>query len=131
MNKRNAIKAKKRQPVRRYTVRVYEEKTAQQLERLAENEGYREMCEFFVDGRLRSSVGGLSPFQMQALEVLGFQLECQSNIVAQALAFSKRDKNAKVDSVLLEQAEESKEALSLVMAILGDDALRAKRRKRS
>lgn len=131
MKKRGTSNARKRQPVRRYTVRVYEEETAQQLERLAEDEGYREMCEFFVDGRLRSLSGGLSPFQMQALEILGFQLECQSNVVAQALEAAKKDKNKNIDSLLLEQAEESREALSLVRAILGDRSLRAKRRKRS
>ncbi|MDQ3802646.1 MAG: hypothetical protein M3416_02165 [Acidobacteriota bacterium] len=112
-------KKQKRKPVRRYTVRVYDEAVARRLEGLAESNGYREMSAFFVESPLRNAEGGLSPWELQALEILTFQLGVQSKITAQALGKLKKDKNTSAQEALLEQAAQSKEVLALVQAILG------------
>jgi hypothetical protein len=112
-------KKQKRKPVRRYTVRVYDEAVARRLEGLAESSGYREMSAFFVESPLRNAEGGLSPWELQALEILTFQLGVQSKITAQALGKLKKDKNTPAQEALLEQAAQSKEVLALVQAILG------------
>lgn len=108
----------KRRPVRRYTVRVYEEETARRLEALAEVEGFREMSRFFVEGRLSVDKRGLSPFELQALEVLGFQLQYLGEMTALALEKLEK-KDAPVCQALREQSTEVKESLLLVEAILG------------
>lgn len=123
MKKATAEKERKKKPVRkparRYTVRVYEEETARQLEDLAESSGYREMSVFFVESPLRSAEGSLSPWELQALEVLTFQLGVQVKVVEAALKKLKRDGDAQVCDALVEQAARSAEALALVKAIIG------------
>lgn len=122
-------KKQKRKPVRRYTVRVYDEAIARRLEELAESLGYREMCAFFVESPLRNAEGGLSPWELQALEILTFQLGVQSKITAQALAKLKKDKNAPIEHALLELATQLKEVLALVKAILSAKLAPSRRRK--
>ena len=120
MRKKSALKARRSQPVRRYNVRVYDEQIAQQLEELAEAMGYREMSPFFVETPLRNAGTRLSPFELQALKVLQFQLGYQSEVVEEALRKLKEDNSADVRGMLSEQAAQSKEILALVRAILGD-----------
>lgn len=109
-----------RKPVRRYTVRVYEEATARQLEQLAESTGYREMSAFFVESPLRIAEESLTPWELQALEVLTFQLGVQVKVVEAALKRLKRDADATVKAALIEQAARSVEALDLIRAIVGE-----------
>lgn len=109
-----------RKPVRRYTVRVYEEATARQLEQLAESTGYREMSAFFVESPLRIAEVSLTPWELQALEVLTFQLGVQVKVVEAALKKLKRDADATVKAALIEQAARSAEALDLIRAIVGE-----------
>lgn len=109
-----------RKPVRRYTVRVYEEATARQLEQLAESTGYREMSAFFVESPLRIAEESLTPWELQALEVLTFQLGVQVKVVEAALKKLKRDADATVKAALIEQAVRSAEALDLIRAIVGE-----------
>lgn len=109
-----------RKPVRRYTVRVYEEATARQLEQLAESTGYREMSAFFVESPLRIAEESLTPWELQALEVLTFQLGVQVKVVEAALKKLKRDADATVKAALIEQAARSAEALDLIRAIVGE-----------
>lgn len=133
MRKKSALKARRRQPVRRYNVRVYDEEIARQLEGLAEATGYREMSPFFVETPLRNSGTRLSPFELQALKVLQFQLGYLGEVVAEALKKLKEDNGADVRGMLAEQAAQSKEILILVKAILGDapaPEARGKRGKR-
>jgi hypothetical protein len=130
LHKKSALKARRRRPVRRYNVRVYDEKTAQQLEELAEATGYREMSPFFVETPLRNPETRLSPFEIQALKVLGFQLAYQGKVVDDALEKLKADNGAEVHGVLAEQAAQSKEVLALVKAILGDAPSHESRGKR-
>jgi hypothetical protein len=133
LGKKSALKARRRQPVRRYNVRVYDEEIARQLEELAESTGYREMSPFFVETPLRNPGTCLSPFELQALKVLGFQLGYQGEVVADALEKLKKDNCADVHGLLAEQAAQSKEILSLVRAIIGDASspeTRGKRGKR-
>jgi hypothetical protein len=120
LGKKSALKARRREPVRRFNVRVYDEETARQLEALAETTGYREMSRFFVETPLRNQEARLSPFELQALKILGFQLGYQGEVVAQALGKLKEDKNVQVREVLAEQAAQAKEVLALVRGILGD-----------
>jgi hypothetical protein len=120
LRKKSAIKARRSEPVRRYNVRVYDEEIARQLEALAEATGYREMSPFFVETPLRNPETRLSPFELQALKVLDFQLAYQGEVVAEALEKLKADKGADVRAMLAEQAAQSKEVLALVKAILGD-----------
>lgn len=133
MGKKSDLKVRRRQPVRRYNVRIYDEKTARQLEELAEATGYREMSPFFVETPLRNSGTRLSPFELQALKVLQFQLGYQGEVVAEALEKLKQHNGADVDGVLAEQAAQSKEILALVRTIIGDapsPEARGKRGKR-
>lgn len=133
MRKKSALKARRSRPVRRYNVRVYDEEIACQLEALAEAAGYREMSPFFVEMPLRNPETRLSPFELQALKVLDFQLAYQGEVVAEALEKLKADKGADVRGMLAEQAAQSKEVLALVKAILGDapaPETRGRRRKR-
>ena len=130
MGKKSALKARRRDPVRRYSVRVYDEEIAQQLEGLAEATGYREMSPFFVETPLRNTGARLSPFELQALKVLQFQLGYQSEVVEEALRKLKEDNSADVRGMLTEQAAQSKEILALVRAILGDAPAPAARGKR-
>lgn len=109
-----------RKPVRRYTVRVYEEATALQLEQLAESTGYREMSAFFVESPLRLAEESLTPWELQALEVLTFQLGLQVKVVEAALKKLKRDADATVKAALIEQAARSAEALDLIRTIVGE-----------
>ena len=118
-----------RKPVRRYTVRVYEEATARQLEQLAESTGYREMSAFFVESPLRIAEESLTPWELQALEVLTFQLGVQVKVVEEALKKLKRDGDAAVRETLIEQAARSAEALALIRAIIGDTPPRQKRNR--
>jgi hypothetical protein len=120
LRKKSALKARRSRPVRRYNVRVYDEETARRLEALAEATGYREMSPFFVETPLRNPGTRLSPFELQALKVLDFQLAYQGEVVAEALEKLKADKGADVRGMLAEQAARSKEVLALVKAILGD-----------
>ena len=120
LRKKSALKARRSEPVRRYNVRVYDEEIARQLEALAEATGYREMSPFFVEAPLRTQGTRLSPFELQALKVLDFQLAYQGEVVAEALEKLKADKGADVRAMLAEQAARSKEVLALVKAILGD-----------
>ena len=131
LGKKSALKARRREPVRRYNVRVYDEKTARQLEALAETTGYREMSPFFVEMPLRNSETRLSPFELQALKVLGFQLGYQGEVVAHALEKLKMDNGTDVHGLLAEQAAQSKEVLTLVKAILGDTPSPETRGRRS
>ncbi len=108
-----------RKPARRYTVRVYEEETACKLEDLAESTGYREMSAFFVETPLRNLENSLTPWELQALEILTFQLGVQVKIVEAALKRLKRDYDAPVREALVEQARRSAEALALVESIIG------------
>nr|QEO73711.1 hypothetical protein [uncultured bacterium] len=109
-----------RKPVRRYTVRVYEEATARQLEHLAESTGYREMSAFFVESPLRIAEESLTPWELQALEVLTFQLGVQVKVVEAALKKLRREGDAQVRDALVEQAARSAEALDLIRAIVGE-----------
>lgn len=78
------------------------------------------MSPFFVETPLRNPEGRLSPFELQALKVLGFQLGYHGEVVAHALEKLKTDNGAEVHELLAEQAAQSKEVLSLVKALLGD-----------
>jgi hypothetical protein len=118
-----------RKPVRRYTVRVYEEATARQLEQLAESSGYREMSVFFVESPLLIAENSLTPWELQALEVLTFQLGVQAKVVEAALKRLKRDGDAPVRGALVEQAARSAEALTLIRAIIGDTPSRQERKR--
>jgi hypothetical protein len=119
-----------RKPARRYTVRVYEEETARRLEELAESSGYREMSAFFVESPLRSLENSLTPWELQALEILTFQLGVQTKIVEAALKKLKRDGDAPVRETLVEQAARSAEALALVRAIIGAAPSPGKQKRR-
>ena len=133
MRKKSTLKGRRTQPVRRYSVRVYDEQIARQLEELAEATGYREMSPFFVETPLRNQGTRLSPFELQALKVLGFQLGYQGEVVEEALRKLKEDNSAEVYGMLAEQAAQAKETLALVKAILGDapaPEARGKRGKR-
>lgn len=133
MRKKSTLKGRRTQPVRRYSVRVYDEQIARQLEELAEPAGYREMSPFFVETPLRNQGTRLSPFELQALKVLGFQLGYQGEVVEEALRKLKEDNSAEVYGMLAEQAAQAKETLALVKAILGDapaPEARGKRGKR-
>jgi hypothetical protein len=91
------------------------------------------MSPFFVETPLRNPGTCLSPFELQALKVLGFQLGYQGVVVADALEKLKKDNCADVHGLLAEQAAQSKEILSLVRAIIGDVSspeTRGKRGKR-
>jgi hypothetical protein len=118
-----------RKPVRRYTVRVYEEATARRLEQLAESSGYREMSAFFVESPLLVAENSLTPWELQALEVLTFQLGVQAKVVEEALKKLKRDGDAPVREALVEQATRSAEALTLIRAVIGDTPPRRKRER--
>jgi hypothetical protein len=133
LRKKSTLKGRRTQPVRRYSVRVYDEQIARQLEELAEATGYREMSPFFVETPLRNQGTRLSPFELQALKVLGFQLGYQGEVVEEALRKLKEDNSAEVYGMLAEQAAQAKETLALVKAILGDapaPEARGKRGKR-
>ncbi len=133
MRTKSTLKGRRTQPVRRYSVRVYDEQIARQLEELAEAAGYREMSPFFVETPLRNQGTRLSPFELQALKVLGFQLGYQGEVVEEALRKLKDDNSAEVYGMLVEQAAQAKETLELVKAILGDapaPEARGKRGKR-
>jgi hypothetical protein len=91
------------------------------------------MSPFFVETPLRNSGTRLSPFELQALKVLQFQLGYLGEVVAEALKKLKEDNGADVRGMLAEQAAQSKEILILVKAILGDapaPEARGKRGKR-
>lgn len=118
-----------RQPARRYTVRVYEEETARRLEDLAESSGYREMSAFFVESPLRSLENSLTPWELQALEILTFQLGVQVKVVEAVLKKLKRDGDAPVREALVEQARRSSEALALVRGIIGEAPSPRKQKK--
>jgi hypothetical protein len=118
-----------RKPVRRYTVRVYEEATARQLEQLAESSGYREMSVFFVESPLLIAENSLTPWELQALEVLTFQLGVQVKVIEDALKKLKRAADAPVRDALVEQAARSAEALTLIRAVIGDTPPRRKRER--
>lgn len=124
-----AQKGQKRKPVRRFTLRVYEEEIARKLEELAESTGYREMSVFFVESSLRSAEGNLTPWELQALEVLTFQLGVQVKVVEAALKKLKRDGDAPVREALVEQARRSAEALALVKSIIGEAPSPRKQKK--
>lgn len=119
-----------RKPVRRYTVRIYEEATARRLEQLAESTGYREMSAFFVESPLRSAEESLTPWELQALEVLTFQLGVQVKVVEAALKKLRRDGDTRVRDALVEQAARSAEALELIRAIVGETPAHWKQKRR-
>jgi len=120
LGKKSALKARRRQPIKRYNVRVYDEEIVRQLEGLAESIGYQEMSKFFVEAPLLNAESRSSPFELQALKVLGFQLGYQSEVVAHAAEKVNEGNSAEVHGLLAEQAAQSKETLALVRAILGD-----------
>jgi hypothetical protein len=129
VKKISAKKGPKRKPVKRYTVRIYDEETVRELEELAQSTGYREMSNFFVESSLRSAEGSLSPWELQALEILTFQLGVQIKVVEAALEKLEQDNDAPVQTALVGQAARSKEALDLVQAILGPAASPSKQRR--
>jgi hypothetical protein len=133
LKKSDAEKGRKkksvRKPVRRYTVRVYEEAAARRLEQLAESTGYREMSTFFVESPLRITEECLTPWELQALEVLTFQIGVQAKVIEEAVKILKRDADAPVREALVEQAARSAEALALIRAIIGDTQSRRKRKR--
>lgn len=119
-----------RKPARRYTVRVYEEETARKLEDLAESAGYREMSVFFVETPLLNLENSLTPWELQALEILTFQLGVQVKVAEAALKKLERDGDAPVREALVEQARRSAEALALVESIIGESPSPRKQKKR-
>jgi hypothetical protein len=110
-------------------VRVYEEATARKLEELAESTGYREMSVFLVESPLLIAERGLTPWELQALEVLTFQLGVQAKVVEAALEKLKRDGDAPVREALVEQAARSAKALGLIRTIIGDTPSRGKQKR--
>lgn len=78
------------------------------------------MSAFFVESPLRIAEESLTPWELQALEVLTFQLGVQVKVVEGALKKLKRDADATVKATLIEQATRSAEALDLIRAIVGE-----------